>query len=74
MGHGTGRRGHSPSLYGKKRHFIVTELEEVLVMRAELGLGLEGHAVSSHRLPAGRDGGMGAVLLVGNEGQLLLSG
>lgn len=65
MGHGIGRRGHSPSLYEKKRRFIVTELEEVFVMRAELGLGLEGHAVSSNGLPAGRDGRMGTVLLVG---------
>lgn len=65
VGHGIGRRGHSLSLYGKKRHFLVTELEDGLVVRAELGLRWEGHAASRHGLPAGGDGGMGAVLLVG---------
>lgn len=65
VGHGIGRRGHSLSVYGKKRHIIVTELEDVFVRRAELRLRLGGHAASSHGLPAGGDGGRGALLLEG---------
>lgn len=42
----------------------MTELDEVFVLKAELGLGFEGHAASGCRLPAAWDDGMGAVLLL----------
>lgn len=56
--------GRAPGLYGR-RHFTVTELEKVFVMRAQLGLGLEGHTASDCGLPAGWGSGMEAILLVG---------
>lgn len=53
--------GTVPVLF-QRRHFTVTELEHVTVLRAELGLGFEGHAPCGCGLPAGWEGGMRAVL------------